>query len=64
LRSRYDPVAYRTLEVCEVALLVETGLVQAEGVDDIDLLLGRVLGALLLLLGGGISTGVCGSLVC
>jgi hypothetical protein len=59
LCPRYSIGAYRTLEVCEVALLVEAGLVQAEGVDDVDLLLGRVLGALLLLLGGGVGTSVC-----
>jgi hypothetical protein len=50
---------HRTLEVCEVALLVEASLVQAERVDDVDLLLGRVLGTLLLLLGGSIGTSVC-----
>jgi hypothetical protein len=50
---------HRTLEVCEVALLVEASLVQAERVDDVNLLLSRVLGTLLLLLGGSIGTSVC-----
>ena len=48
----------RTLEVCEVALLVEARLVQAERVDDVDLGLDRVVGTLLLLLGGSIGTSV------
>ena len=49
---------YPTLEVCEVALLVEAGLVQAEGVDDVNLGLDVVFGSLLLLLLGSIGTGV------
>lgn len=48
-----------TLEVGQVALLVETSLVEAERVDDIDLGLGLVIGTLLLLLGGGVGTSVC-----
>ena len=48
-----------TLEVGQVALLVETGLVEAERVDDIDLGLGLVIGTLLLLLSGGVGTSVC-----
>ena len=47
-----------TLEVGEVSLLVEAGLVQAERVDDIDLGLLLVVGTLLLLLGGSIGTSV------
>jgi hypothetical protein len=35
-----------TLEVREVALLVETGLIEAERVDDVDLGLDVVLGTL------------------
>lgn len=53
-----------TLEVCEVALLVEAGLVQAERVDDVDLGLLLVVGSLLLLLSGSIGTGVYTSLAC
>lgn len=52
-----------TLKVGQVALLVETGLVEAERVDDIDLGLGLVLGTLLLLLSGGVGTSVCTLLV-
>jgi hypothetical protein len=52
-----------TLEVGEVALLVEAGLVQAERVDDIDLSLGLVVGTLLGLLGGSVGTSVCAILV-
>jgi hypothetical protein len=48
-----------TLEVCEVTLLVETGCVQTERVDDINDLLLRILGALLSLLSGRIRTSVC-----
>jgi hypothetical protein len=51
-------LAYHTLEVGKVALLVKAGLVQAERVDDVDLGLCRVLGALLLLLSGSIGTSV------
>lgn len=47
-----------TLEICEVALLVEAGLVEAERVDDIDLLLRRVLDTLLGLLSRGIAASV------
>jgi hypothetical protein len=50
----------RTLEVCEVALLVEASLVQAERVDDIDDLLRSIVGALLSLLGRCVGTSVCG----
>lgn len=49
-----------TLEVGEVALLVEAGLVEAERVDDIDLGLDSVVGTLLLLLGGSIGASVWG----
>lgn len=48
-----------TLEVGQVTLLVEAGLVQTERVDDIDLLLGGVLSTLLGLLSRGVGTGVC-----
>jgi hypothetical protein len=47
-----------TLEVGQVALLVETSLVEAERVDDIDLGLSLVVGTLLLLLSGGVGTSV------
>ncbi len=49
----------RTLEVGEVALLVEGGGLQAEGVDDVVDLGDLVLEGLLGLLGGGVGTGVC-----
>jgi hypothetical protein len=52
-----------TLEVGEVTLLVEAGLVQAERVDDVDLGLQLVIGTLLLLLSGSIGTSVYMSLV-
>lgn len=42
----------------EIALLVKAGLVQAEGVDDIENLFGRVLGALLSFLSGGVGADV------
>jgi hypothetical protein len=48
----------RTLEVCEVTLLVETGLVQTERVDNIDDLLCGIFGTLLSLLSRRIGTGV------
>ena len=48
-----------TLEVGQVALLVETSLVQAERVDDIDLGLDGVVGTLLSLLSGSVGTSVC-----
>jgi hypothetical protein len=51
-----------TLEVGQVALLVEAGLVQAERVDDVDLSLDRIVGTLLLLFGGSVGTGVCAAL--
>lgn len=63
LRLLFVPVIIRTLEVGEVALLVEAGLVQAEGVDDVDDLVLVVLDGLLGLLGGSIATGVCVQLV-
>ena len=47
-----------TLEVGEVALLVELGLLETERVDDIDLGLELVVGTLLLLLGGSVGSGV------
>jgi hypothetical protein len=47
-----------TLEVCEVALLVEARRVQTEGIDDIIDLLRPVLDALLGLLCGRVATGV------
>lgn len=53
-----------TLEVCEVSLLVEAGLVQTERVDDIDLLLGGILNGLLGLLSGCVAAGVCGGSGC
>ena len=49
---------YPTLEVCEVALLVEAGLVQTERVDDVNLGLDAVVGTFLLLLLGSIGTSV------
>ena len=48
-----------TLEVGQVALLVEAGLVQTERVDDIDPGLERVISTLLGLLSGSVGTGVC-----
>ena len=51
-----------TLEVGQVALLVEAGLVQAERVDNIDLGLKLVIGTLLGLLSGSVGTGVCAKL--
>ena len=48
-----------TLQVCEVALLVEASLVKTERVDNIDLLLDLVVGTIFLLLGGGVGTSVC-----
>jgi len=53
-----------TLEVCEVALLVEAGLVEAESVDDVNLGLDVVIGTLLLLLLGSVGTGVYNRSVC
>lgn len=50
---------WRTLEVCEVALLVKARLVETERVDDINLGLSLIFGTLLLLLSGGIGTSVC-----
>ncbi len=47
-----------TLEVGQIALLVEASLVQAERVDDIDLGLDAVIGTLLSLLGRGVGTSV------
>ena len=46
------------LEMCEVGLLVEGGLVEAEGVHDVDDLLVGVVGALFGFLGGGVGAGV------
>jgi hypothetical protein len=51
-----------TLEVGEVALLVELGLLETERVDDIDLGLEAVVGTLLSLLGGSVGTSVCAGL--
>lgn len=42
----------------EVRLLVEGGLVQAEGVDNVDDGLGLVVGALIALLGGRVGANV------
>lgn len=44
--------------MAQISLLVEAGLVQAERVDDVENLLGGVLGALVCLLGGGIGADV------
>jgi len=44
--------------MCEVGLLVEGGLVEAEGVDNVNDLLVLVVGALLGFLGGGVGAGV------
>ena len=52
-------VVILTLEVGEVALLVELGLVETERVDDIDLGLDVVVGTLLGLLSGSVGTSVC-----
>lgn len=49
-----------TLEVAEVCLLVEAGLVETERVDDIDLGLLGVFGLLLTALGGSVGAGVEG----
>jgi len=57
LQGRLD-LLHVLLEMCEVGLLVERGLVQAEGVDDVDDLLGRVLDTLLGFFGRGIAAGV------
>jgi hypothetical protein len=51
-----------TLEVGEVALLVELGLLETERVDDIDLGLEAIVGTLLSLLGGSVGTSVCAGL--
>jgi hypothetical protein len=51
-----------TLEVGQVALLVEGCLGQAERVDDVDLGLDIVVGTLLGLLSGSVGTGVCAKL--
>jgi hypothetical protein len=54
-----------TLEVGEVALLVELRLLETERVDDIDLGLEAVVGTLLSLLGGSVGTSVwAGSASC
>jgi hypothetical protein len=52
-------VEVHTLEICEVALLVEAGSVQTERVDDIDDLLLRVLGTFFSLLSRSVGTRVC-----
>jgi len=44
--------------MCEVGLLVERGLVEAEGVNDVNDLLSSVLDALLGFFGRGIAAGV------
>lgn len=49
-----------TLEVAEVCLLVEVGLVETERVDDIDLGLLAVIGLLIAALGGSVGAGVEG----
>jgi hypothetical protein len=51
-----------TLEVGEVALLVELGLLETERVDDIDLGLELVISTLLGLLSGSVGTSVCAGL--
>lgn len=51
-----------TLEVGQVALLVEGGLNKAERGDDVDHSLDVVLGTLLGLLSGSVGTGVCAKL--
>lgn len=54
----------RTLEVGHVGLLVERGGLEEAGGDDVDDLLGGVLGTLVVTtLGGGVGTGVCGERV-
>lgn len=50
---------YRTLEVAEVALLVERGRGETEGVNNVVDLDGRVLNSLISLLGGSVGTNVC-----
>jgi hypothetical protein len=57
--SRAGCLVRLTLEVGQVALLVEAGLVQTERVDDVDLGLERVIGTLLGLLSGSVGTSVC-----
>lgn len=49
-----------TLEVSEVCLLVEVGLVELESVDNVDLGLLLVVGILVTALGGGVGAGVEG----
>lgn len=53
----------RTLEICKVSLLVETGALQTERVDNVVDLDSRVVEGLLSLFGRGIRTNVCGQLV-
>lgn len=54
----------RTLEVSKVGLLVEGGLVQTEGVDDIDDSLGLVVGTFVVAaLSRGVGTNICRLLV-
>lgn len=48
----------RTLQVSQVALLVELGLVQAEGMHDIEDSLGALVDALISLLGRGVGANV------
>ena len=60
--DRWELCLALTLEVGQVALLVEGCLGQAERVDDINLGLDVVVGTLLSLLSGSVGTGVCAGL--
>lgn len=53
-------IVVHTLEVAEVGLLVEVGLLEGERVDDVDLGLLLVIGILVTTLGGGVGAGVEG----
>jgi hypothetical protein len=51
-------LAQPTVEICLQALLVVEGLLQTEGLDDIDDLAVGIFGSLVSLLGGGIGAGI------
>lgn len=54
-------IAFHTLEVGKVRLLVKASLSKAEGVDDVDNLLGRVIEGLLTFLSRSVGTDICKS---